>query len=310
MNIIKKILILSLVIIPSFGEINAQQNDDASALEVLTIQPLFDYPMAPEEVDGLTNKSNWLMQNFWKPMDFKTKKAVDQNALNDAFSVWSVPMQWAERDEVIKANDNIIKQIEKNPTLLMQFTKAAEMALYDPSRARVLIDEIYVKYLQAYLRNKKIPENRKLRYQHQLQSLENSKIGDVPPSFTFTSPTGDKKNFRPNGIFTIIEFGNPSCTDCRHSKLKLETNAALTNLVDKGMVNILFIIPDPEEGWQTEVAGYSSKWSVGASENVDELYDLRLTPAFYVIDKDDKIIGKNITAEQVLKLTQSKFDNR
>lgn len=301
---LEKIFFLSFLIISFSGSCFSQES---TSFETITIEPLFEYPMAPEEMSSLTEKTNWLMQHFWDPMNFKSKNAVDQNALNDAFSVYAVPMQWADRDEVLKSTDKIIKLIEKNPTLLLQFTKAAENSLYDPTRAKFLIDEVYLKYLEAIVKNKKIPSNRKLRYQHQLTTLSNTQEGVKAKEFDFVSPTGDKKTYRPYGIYTIIEFGNPSCTDCRHSKLKLETNAALKQLVDQGKVNILFIVPDPEDGWQTELTGYSPKWSVGASDTVADIFDLRLTPAFYIIGADDNIIAKNISVQRVIDITLENF---
>ncbi len=61
--------------------------------EVIEIEPLFEYPVAPEEIISLSDKSNWLMQHFWDNMDFKKKDAVNQSALNDAFRVFTLPMQ-------------------------------------------------------------------------------------------------------------------------------------------------------------------------------------------------------------------------
>jgi len=71
--------------------------------EVIEIEPLFEYPVAPEEIISLSDKSNWLMQHFWDNMDFKKKDAVNQSALNDAFRVFTLPMQWADKTEVDKA---------------------------------------------------------------------------------------------------------------------------------------------------------------------------------------------------------------
>ncbi len=102
----------------------------SSKAEVITIEPLFEYPVAPEEIMNLTDKSNWLMHHFWDTMDFKKKGPVDQNALNDAMKVFVFPMQWAEKAEVDKAVDLLLSKIAKNPTLQLQFTKAAEETLY------------------------------------------------------------------------------------------------------------------------------------------------------------------------------------
>lgn len=269
--------------------------------EVVYVDPLFEYLVAPEEIVTLSDKSNWLMQHFWDKMDYKKKEAVNQSALNDAFRTYTLPMQWADKVEVDKAVDKQIQFLSKNPTLQLQFMKAAEEALYG-NRAKIWIDEVYVKYLQAFLKNKKIKDTRKIRYRRQLQQIQNSMIGAYPPSFDFTTPTGAPGKFQPIGVFTIIEFGDPECDDCRHAKLKMETDMKFTSLVDRGLVNVMFIIPDPVDGWQTSLAGFPSKWVVGASDTVSDQLDIRSTPSFFVIGKDGKIVAKNISLDEVKKL--------
>lgn len=267
---------------------------------VIVVEPLFEYPSAPESIEGLTEKSNYLMEHFWDPMDFKTKGAVDQNALNDAFSVYTVPLQWANKDLADKSVDKLISNLQKNPTLLYQFTKAAETNLYS-DRARIWIDEVYVKFLDALIKNKKISKPRKLRYELQLNQLRNTMVGSTAPSFDFTNPVGNTETFRP-GLLTVIEFGDPTCDECRHAKLKMDTDVKFSDLVDKGLVNVLFIIPYPETGWQTMLADYPKKWHVGASEAVADIYDLRNTPSIYVIGTDGKIIAKNVTVARAMQL--------
>ena len=75
-----------------------------------------------------------------------------------------------------------------------------------------------------------------------------------------------------------------------------------TSLVDRGLVNVLFIIPDPVDGWQTQIGDYPSNWVVGASDTVSDILDIRSTPSFYVIGKDGKIIAKNISVDQAKSL--------
>lgn len=269
--------------------------------EVITIEPLFEYPVAPEEIVTLSDKSNWLMQHFWDNMDFKKKGAVNQSALNDAFKVYSLPMQWAEKAEVDKSVASLLDKIQKNPTLLLQFTKAAESSLYS-ERADIWIDEVYLKFLDAFLKNKKIPEIRKRRYERQMRQISNSLNGSIAPSFDFTTPTGTPGKSQPIGVFTIIEFGDPDCDDCRHAKLRMETDVRFSSLVERGLVNVLFILPDPVDGWQTKMTDYPANWVTGASDTVSDILDLRLTPSFYVIGKDGKIMAKNVSVDQAMKI--------
>lgn len=269
--------------------------------DVVYIDPLFEYPTAPEEIESLTDKCNWLMQHFWDQMDFKKKTAVNQSALNDAFSVYSFPMQWADKEVVDKATEKMLSLLSKNPTLQFQFTKAAEEALYG-NRAKIWIDEIYIRYIESMLKNKKISDSRKIRYRRQLKQIKNSLTGQTPASFDFETPTGNPGKFHPIGVFTIIEFGDPDCDDCRHAKLKMETDMKFSALVDKGLVNVMFIVPDPVEGWQTKLTNYPSNWVVGASETVSDILDIRNSPSFYVIGTDGKILAKNVSVDDAKEL--------
>lgn len=280
---------------PLYGQATPSENR-------IVIQPLFEYPVAPESIPGLTDKSNWLLEHFWDSFDFKSNKAVDQNALNHAFMVYTGPMRLGDRDVAIVQTDKLIDKLAKNPTYLVQFTKAAEENLYGP-RAEVLIDEIYVKFLQALVKNKKIPEARRARYQRQLTQLSNTLKGAVPPSFNFTTPTGVSETFRP-GWLTVIEFGDPSCADCRYAKLKMNTDLKFSELVEKGKVNVLFIIPDPDEEWEKELEGFPPLWHSGASDTVSDIYDIRSTPTLYVIGTDGKILLKTGRVDEAINMAK------
>lgn len=268
--------------------------------QVIMLDPLFEYPSAPEEIDGIEAKSEWLLENFWKPLDFKSKTAVDQIKLNHAFNVYLTPMRWAAKDKCLASVDELLKALHNNPTLLLQFVKAAEENLYGP-RAEVYIDEIYVKFLDEIAKNKKIKPVRKARYQRQLDILSATMPGQIAPRFKFKKSNGEDAEYFPMSTFTIIEFGDPSCSDCRLARLKMESNAALSQAIAKGKVNVLFIIPDAADDWAQQVNNYSSAWVVGASDDVDDIYDLRLTPTFYTIGTDGKIISKNITVEEAIR---------
>lgn len=278
--------------------------------ETIYIDPLFEYPVAPDSISTLVGKSEYLVTHFWEPMDFKSKRAVDQNALNDAFMVFASPMRWADKSVSMKAVDNLFKKLQKNPVLTMQFTRAAEENLYGP-RAIFWSDELYLRFVDNLLAAKKVPATRKERYRRQRQLIANSLEGKQAMPFRYTTPTGNPADYRPDGVITVIEFGDPECDDCRMAKLRMETDVTFTDLVDRGLVNVLFIIPDPDEGWQTQLAGFSPKWHVGASDTVSDIYDMRSTPSIYVIGREGKILAKNIPYRQAMNLAAAaaKADN-
>lgn len=273
----------------------------AQSSDPIVIEPLFEYPTAPEEMDGLQERSDYLVEHFWDSMDFKNKTTVDQNALNDAFSVYVAPMRFADAEKATASVNALVSQISKNPALTLQFTKAAEEALYGP-RAYYWNDALFLKFIDNLLQNKGVKKERKLRYELLGKQLTNTKQGTVPPEFDYVTPEGKKSHYVPNGVITVIEFGDPDCDDCRLSKLKMDTNVRFSSLVEKGKVNVLFINADPEDGWQDKLKDYPKKWHVGASEEVSELYDIRQSPSIYVIDREGKIAAKNIDVNTAMAI--------
>lgn len=268
---------------------------------VTYLEPLFEYPVAPEELSDFTAKCDWLAENFWTPLDVKSQEAVDQVKLNHAFGVYATTAaQYAQKEKVNAALDHLLKNIQKNPVLLFQFTRAAEETIYGP-RAEVWIDELYVKILKTALASKKFPKTRRLRYEEQLKQLENTLVGGAPAMFEFKRADGDPGRYFPMSTPTIIIFGDPGCDDCRMAKLRMEANVAFSKAVTDGKLNVLYIIPDPEPGWEKEVADYPRAWTTGASDTVSGIYDLRETPDIYLVGGDGKIVGKHLPTMDAIK---------
>lgn len=263
------------------------------------LTPLFEYPSAPEEITDFNDKCGWLVDNFWNQLDVKTTTPVDQIKLNDAFGVYAVACQYAPKEKAEASADKLLKSLQKNPTLLVQMVKAAEEKLYGP-RADMWIDELYVKFLRSAVANKKIPKTRKARMEAQLKQLEGSMIGGDPANFDFTRANGEPAKYFPMSTPTVIIFGDPDCDDCRQGRLRMESNVAFSRAVTDGKINVLYIIPDAESGWEKKVADFPRNWATGASDTVAELYDMRSTPEIYFIGSDGKIAGKNLTVPQAI----------
>lgn len=280
---------------------SGQQAETEQTDNIIVIDALFDYPQPPDTMSNFTDRANYLVDNFWNPMDFKSKSSVDQNALNDAFVVYTTAMRFADEDKVEASVKNLISKIEKNTVLTLQFAKAAEETLYG-ERATVWNDNIYLEFINNVLSNKQIKKERKLRYKHLHDILSNTLRGTVPPEFDYRTPDGRTAHYSPNGVITVIEFGDPDCLDCRMAKLRMDTDVTFSTLVDKGKVNVLFINVNPEEGWEEKLKDYPGTWHVGAAEDIDEIYDLRQSPSIYVIDREGRVAAKHVTVETAMQI--------
>ena len=273
---------------------------DEAANELLVLPPLFEYPVAPEDLEW-TERSNWLVEHFWDNFDFK-QNSVGQSQLVHAFSTYIVPLHMADRAVAIKGVKELIKKLQKNPSLLYQFTSAAERTIYTPQTSELMIDEVYIEFLKAVVSNKKIPALRKVRYEAQLKSLKNSMLGGPLPDFLFTDRQGNPSKYTSAGVPTIIEFGDFDCSDCRIARLRLETDDELQKLVNEGKARIMFISPDADDGedvanWKAITKDYPQSWTVGKADGLDDVIDLRIVPCIYIVDSKGNIVSKSANTD-------------
>lgn len=309
MNNFIRIIFMSLIMSIGVIDANAQGFSAVSTDTVSSnvtgptiLPPLFEYPVAPDDLNDWQERSGWLVEHFWENFDFK-QKAVGQAQLNHAFKTFTVPMRFAKAKTVMKTIDDLISKLKKNPGLLLQFTMAAERNIYDPATAEAIVDEVYLPFLQALVKCKKLPEIRRAKYKMQLEALDGCLTGDKIKPFSFVDKSGVEREFVPTAPFSIIEFGDPDCSECRIVRLRIETDEYIRKAIESGKLQLTFIIPDvdpdaPAE-WMDSVQDYAEYWTVGASSDLEQILDLRHTPCIYILGAEGKILSKNGSREEL-----------
>lgn len=305
MKHMKKILKLLMLLLPLLA--SAQESaDTAASRQPIVLPPLFDYPVASEDMDWET-RSNWLATHFWDSFDFKVK-SVGQQQLNHAFNTWIVPLHYADPKVCAEAVESLVKKLDKNPTLLLQFTRAAEASIYSAETAQIWLDEAYLPFVRALIANKKIPATQKTRYIYEEKRIANSLIGEKFPALTVTDRWGAKSIFAPEGAYTLVEFGDPSCSECQMARIAIKSDDLFSEARERGLLRIAFILPDADlsdSSWMEEVADYPADWTVAAGEGIDEIVDIKLSPAIFLVNPEGKLLLKNVDFTPVREIIRN-----
>lgn len=294
-------LIAFSLTLPAIAREAAPESADVPA--VTEVKALFEYPVVPDNLKSLTERTDYLLLHFWEPMDLNKKGAVDQTALYHAFNVYASAMPYADRDVVQKSVDELLKKLKKNPVLLLQFTKAAEENLYG-NRANYWIDEVYVKFLDAITACKKLDKSRKAVYEDQRRRLHNSMPGEPLKSFDYETLDGTKCQYKPTAAVNVIEFGTPDCDDCNNARILMEVDLKFSKLMENGTASMAFILDeeDSDGANRNRMRSFPENWTLGYAPDIADEIDLRSTPSFYVLDAEGKIVGKNLDAKQAINV--------
>lgn len=290
---------------------NAEQPDsvaladtsmDSMALaeeHIVVIPPLFEYIEAPDNLPDLQSRTDYLMDHFWDPFDFKNSKVVDQNALNHAFGVYVQTMPYASEKHVKESVKKLISKIKNNPGLSYQFTRAAEENLYGP-RAEIWGDEIYISFLQNLMDNKKIDESKKKKYAGHLALLQRSAVGAAFPKINLYNNHNTATSIQQGKGITLVEFTTPFNEDFRYANLKLDISSVVNDMIDDGTLNVdvIFLNSEMPDGELPD------KWNTFYSDNAADVVDLRFYPSFYILDSNNVIIAKNQPVDRAIEILE------
>lgn len=266
----------------------------------MVIPPLFEYVMAPDDLPDLRSRTDYLMEHFWDPFDFKKTNIVDQNALNHAFWVYTQAMPYASEKKVDESVKNLIKKIRNNPGLSYQFAKAAEENLYGP-RAELWGDAVFIEFLQNVVDNRKVRESQKKHFRDQLELLRRTAAGSPLPELSVTDLAGNSVKLIPGKEFTLVEFTTPANEDGPYSNLKLDISGVVNDLIEDGRLEVDIIVIDDK----APEGALPDKWNIFYSPEAASGMDLRINPSFFVIGKDKKIVGKNLPVDDAIQLLEA-----
>lgn len=263
---------------------------------------LFQLPIVPENITTLQDRSDYLVEHYWDFCDLG-KAFSQRDKMAAAFDVYLSLMPYASAEKVFDSVDKFMDKIKKGPDVLF-IADLAEQKLYGDS-AEYASDELYLKFLDKVVANKKVDKNFKLRYRHQQRVLSQSQIGMAAPEFAYIDIDGHKGRFVNDStkIGTMLFFNDPDCTSCSMARLRLDADVQATRLTSEGYLDIYSVYPgEPDDQWKSMAAEYPASWHNVASPTVDEIYDLRHSPSFYLINPDGKILFKTDNVDLILDI--------
>ncbi|MCE7062887.1 TlpA disulfide reductase family protein [Dyadobacter sp. CY343] len=132
----------------------------------------------------------------------------------------------------------------------------------------------------------------------QIKRFAGVTIGQEAPDFTLNSPEGKPVALSSlRGKYVLIDFWASWCGPCRME------NPNVVRMYDKfkekGFDIYGVSLDDNEKAWKTAIAKDNLKWQHGSelkkwNSGVAQSYGVNAIPATFLIDKDGKIIAKNL----------------
>ena len=146
----------------------------------------------------------------------------------------------------------------------------------------------------------------KPQYGFQARMCAMNAMGTPAADFAFTDTRGRKRTlYGIEAEYLLLIFGNPDCTACKDLVVQMESSPTVAELGASGRLKVVDIFIDREvDQWKARVADYPAAWINGYDHTFtirdDILYNVRAVPSMYLLDKDKRVIFKDVPPEILL----------
>lgn len=308
----------------SCGGRNAKKAAEATDGPADSLPALKTYivPNIPAMITDPTEQAKYAADHFWDNFDFSDTLGVDH--WSDYAEQTFVDYTYAFLKNVGRETGNesievLFKKATADKVVFQKFAEIAEKYLFDPN-SPYRDDEYYIAVLNSVLENQALDQWERIRPQEQLRMALKNRVGTPAADFRYTLATGATGTlYGLKSPYTLIFVNNPGCPACKATMQQVLSSQMLSAMIEDGTVTVLAIYPDEDLAeWRNYAANMPEGWINSYDKELkiktDELYDLKAIPTLYLLDKDKKVMLKDVTSipliEQTIYSTEMAVQNR
>ncbi|MCK9338808.1 MAG: DUF5106 domain-containing protein [Bacteroidales bacterium] len=167
-------------------------------------------------------------------------------------------------------------------------------------------EDLFLVMLNNALNYNKLDDARKIRYSAQLETHSKNRVGSRVPNFKLMMSNGDTTSlYDIQAEYLLVYFQNPDCPTCSEVRQKLALNDDLNRAIDHGRLKLVTVYFEQDTVlWHRYLKEKSNPkylhgWEYPHQIEDEKLFDLRIIPYMFLLDRDKKVIRKDILFNEI-----------
>ena len=273
-------------------------------------QQSFPYPAIPDTLRSVEQRAGYLSEHYWDNYNFadtlllKSKEVTEQGFVNfidilNRFNLDNASKDIAQKDiaqkgitqKDITRKDITQKDISRKGIACFTrkaFSNAAAKErfenliehYFEDQQSPVRNDRVYLMFLKEMKNSPCFDETEKERIAFKIKTTNKNLPGDIAINFKFKDESGkehqlsDYKNQK-----VILYFYDPDCENCHEVSAWLQTQTIPAD------IKVIKMIADT---------------------HISHVYSLKNMPTIFLLDKENKVILKDCTAQELIEKISTK----
>lgn len=287
------------------------QEDELAQDSVPAGSAVFKLPEMPITITSPRERLSYFVKHYWSNYDFTDTAAIRKPEFTEQALVNYISLlNEVSPEESSECLKQLVRDAEQDEVVHGWFDEKLEHYLYDPN-SPLKSDKFYMAVLEEKIISKKYGGVFAERPRYRLGMLKKNCEGMQAADFSFVTESGKRSRLkRVASKYTLLFLYDPECENCGKSIELLHESVALADKCRSfaGSIPLLTVLSVSVEGgkesWLRHLPALPASWTNGYDDREairnQELYDLRSVPSLYLLDKDKKVILKNVDAPEAL----------
>ena len=169
------------------------------------------------------------------------------------------------------------------------------------------VEHTYIAMLKDALQYPKLDENRNRRYTRELGFIDKNHAGDTIPNFNMVLSNGDTISmYDIQCEYTLLYLQHPTCPTCHQVRNRMKDFDKLNKAIASGKLKVVMVyFEDDPKVWSNYIKSkeanpnYLQGWNYDQTIDDNNLFDTRTIPYMFLLDKDKKVIKKDLLVNEI-----------
>lgn len=267
-------------------------------------------PVVPDSLATAEERAAYMALHFWDAMDWSNHElSLDTAFMEQNFANYLGILPYADENGRKEAVAALLREAQTNKDSYSYLASVAEHYLADPN-SPMRSEEIYMLFLNEFLRSPNFSDDKKTKYHYQLQVAYKNRPGTEASDFRMHNRNGKSlslRDFASKAECTLLIFYDPDCEHCKEIMGEMRE----WKLPDEMQVLAVDVTGDADRFAKTQDS-YTDKWEVAfATEPIEDedLYVFPALPSLYLLDKNGKVILKDTAPHTIAHIIGHNTNN-
>ena len=198
-----------------------------------------------------------------------------------------------------------LKAAKANEKVYFSFFDQLEQIL-GATKSLYRVEELYIIMLKDALAYDKTDKVRKTRYEAELKHLDKNLNGSILPNFNILMANGYTTTwYDVKSPYMLLYFQHPECPTCRQVRTKMKDYPMLNKAIEDGKLVVLTVYFEKDkkvfDNFLKSEANpkWLNSWNYDNQIEKEELFYLVTIPYMFLVDKDKRVIKKDILYNEI-----------